>query len=446
MKKYKTKRNKILKGSKGITLIALAITIIILLILAGISIGALTGDNSVIKEARNSKELAEKKQLEEQVEIAKLKAEETHRNPTLDDVIQEIVDEGVITSKEQVNRKNGDITTDLGYVLKGLLIEYFPGQPDENGIFQVNSTVDGKTATANNPTIPAGFKPLKTETSTWTDDTTKTAPTEQDVKNGLVIQDAEGNEFVWVPVDSSKFQRADGYSNNSKQSMLSGCTEPFASGYSTEEAEYNKMKTSVETNGGFYIGRYEAGKDSAGNVIVQKNVDVYNNIGWSNSKAMNNETGGAVEKAKEFKKGKAYENSVTSTLVYGIQWDATMQFFDNRYIDGIPTNDIANLYVSNSEYKGWYNDNYKEGNPGNRTGIDLTDENGKTLNKVKNIYDMAGNVWEWTMEAHGTNKRVFRGGSVMNNGSAYPASSRYSSVPSESVGYVGFRIALYIGL
>ena len=155
---------------------------------------------SVIKEARNSKELAEKKQLEEQVEIAKLKAEETHRNPTLDDVIHEIIDEGVITSEEQVNRKNGDITTDLGYVLKGLLKEYFPGQPDENGIFQVNSTVDGKTATANNPTIPAGFKPLNTETSTWTDDTTKTAPTEQDAKNGLVIQDAKENEFVWVPV------------------------------------------------------------------------------------------------------------------------------------------------------------------------------------------------------------------------------------------------------
>ena len=65
------------------------------------------------------------------------------------------------------------------------------------------------------------------------------------------------------------------------------------------------MVSSVKANNGFYIGRYESGKDSAGNVVVQKGVDVYNNIRWSNSDDMNNEIGGAVQKSKELKKRKS---------------------------------------------------------------------------------------------------------------------------------------------
>ena len=194
------------------------------------------------------------------------------------------------------------------------------------------------------------------------------------------------------------------------------------------------MVSSVTKNKGFYIGRYEVGKDKDNNVVVQKGVDVYNNIRWSNSDDMNNEI------------GKAYENSVTSTLVYGIQWDATMQFFDNRYIDGIPTDYIANSYVSNSAGKGWYINNYTTGNLSHKTGIDLTDENGKILNKVKNIYDMAGNVFEWTMEAYKTYGRVCSGGSYGSSGSNFPASFRTYNSPSVSSDYLGFRIALYIGI
>ena len=66
------------------------------------------------------------------------------------------------------------------------------------------------------------------------------------------------------------------------------------------------MYSSVTTNEGFYIGRYEAGKDKDNNekVVVQKGVDVYNYIGWNTSGDMDDETGGAVQKSKEFKKRK----------------------------------------------------------------------------------------------------------------------------------------------
>ncbi len=260
------------------------------------------------------------------------------------------------------------------------------------------------------------------------------------VSEGLVITDnvneegySIGNEFVWVPVDSNKFQRAGGYLSGSKVSLSTSYTEPYTNGYEKETQEYEKMKSSVETNGGFYIGRYEAGKDRNGNVVVQKGVDVYTNIGWSNSNDMKNEEGGAVEKAKDFKKGKAYENSLTSTLIYGIQWDATMQFFDSRYIDGIPEENIKNSYVSNSTGMGNYSGKVA------KTGI-------STEYSTKNIYDMAGNIWEWTMEAQNNDSRVVRGGHYNNSGSSSPVSARYNYNPSVSGVGVGFRLALYIGL
>ena len=70
------------KGNKGITLIALAITIVVLIILAGISIGSLTGNKGIIKEAKTSKELTEKSQWEEQIDIAIVQEEEKNNNTT----------------------------------------------------------------------------------------------------------------------------------------------------------------------------------------------------------------------------------------------------------------------------------------------------------------------------------------------------------------------------
>lgn len=112
------------RNQKGITLIALVITIVILLILAGVGIGSITGEKRTIQEAKNAKELAEKAALEEQIEAAILIAKQKHRNPTLDDVIDEIKNSEIITNPEQVNQKTGAVTTNLGYVIEGKLDEY----------------------------------------------------------------------------------------------------------------------------------------------------------------------------------------------------------------------------------------------------------------------------------------------------------------------------------
>ena len=121
----KPRRNQMKEvRNKGVTLVALVVTIVVLLILAGVTIGNLTGDNSIIKEAKTAKELEEKATLEELVEMSIIKAEEKHRNPTMQDIITELKNNKVITNDEQVNTETGAITTDKGYLIEGKLDDY----------------------------------------------------------------------------------------------------------------------------------------------------------------------------------------------------------------------------------------------------------------------------------------------------------------------------------
>ncbi len=112
------------KNSKGITLMVLVITIIVLIILAGVAIASITGEKGIIREAKTAKELAEKAALEEQVELAIIKAEQKHRNPTIDNVIEELKNNKVISKDEQVNKETGSIVTDAGYEITGKLDNY----------------------------------------------------------------------------------------------------------------------------------------------------------------------------------------------------------------------------------------------------------------------------------------------------------------------------------
>ena len=250
-------------------------------------------------------------------------------------------------------------------------------------------------------------------------------------------ENLQGNQFVWIPVENfDEFERehfgteaqkwwtgtfvTDGLSDNNFY-------EPASDGI-MEDTEVEKMYKSVKENKGFYVGRYEAGTTASsgtgirGEVVSKKGANVYNNIGFADTDDMTDETGGAVEVARGMyneEKG----DSVTSTLIYGVQWDAIM-----RWMQDVP-NLTGGKYVEDSTGMGWYSDNYSNdltGNPDHKTGIDVN--GGK--NKVKNIYDLAGNVFEWTMESCGTSYRVFRGGNYNNSGSSYPASYRYGYDPS----------------
>ena len=103
-----------------------------------------------------------------------------------------------------------------------------------------------------------------------------------------------------------------------------------------------------------------------------------------------------------------------------------MNFIDSNYVKG-----TAEGYVKDSTGKGNY------------TG-DIAKTGDKEEYSVKNIYDMAGNVWEWTMEAYDTDYRVFRGGYYGSSRDNYPASFRGYGYPDLGYYGIGFRVTLYL--
>lgn len=225
-----------------------------------------------------------------------------------------------------------------------------------------------------------------------------------------------GNQFVWVPVDnSSEFVRYEGYYNGSLESNQSwfdfnNCYEPSQTGYqySTEVTEYTAMYNSVTGNKGFYVARYETSSStnsSDGNAESKGNKTPWTSIAWGEDMTTIG-TSGAIYKSKQM-----YTNretyGVTSTLIYGAQWDAIMTWIDPAYktgtcvVDDDSTNNIEKSYVANSEGKGYYK-------TATVTPSAKTNTASNSNYAIKNIYDLAGNVFEWTMEAYTTNNRVFR--------------------------------------
>lgn len=344
MKNTKLKKSKI--AQKGITLIALVITIIVLLILAGVSIATLTGDNGILTRANEAKENTEQASEDELRRLTALEAATNLENQPYTD-------------------KNGDTAT-----------------------------------------IPAGFAVSQVEG-------------ENTIADGLVIIDKNGNEFVWIPVKVDEaFKTYEGYSNGKLESKLENCEEPYSEGYTTELSEYVAMKNSVLQYDGFYVGRYEAGCEIERNrenqtttqtVLVKKGINVYNYVPWgtemddigitTNHEDDYNGVTGAVELSKQFAEENGY-TSVTSTLIYGVEWDAIMNFIDSNYATGSCE---ADSFVRDSTGSGVYTGN-------------LAKTGSNKQYSIKNIYDLAGNANEWTMESYDTSSRVIRGRSLWNFG------------------------------
>ena len=417
--------------NNGITLIALVITIIVLLILAGVTIATLMGDNGILTKANDAKEQTEIAEVKEraQLDIASWVADKMQNgedatvntpdlvrnilntaNPDADNrYYKEVTDEGVVTPNDYIvpisELYTNGTGTGTGDVEAGDVLE--SERPEEWTSTQVTPIADGEDGVI---PLPDGFSYVggtKSEGIVISDDPA-------DVGKGTsweVAQTLQGNQFVWIPVEVDKdFKTYEGYYNGSLASKLGDCEEPYSKGYATEQAEYDAMKESVCRYNGFYVGRYEAGVEgsernsSSGiddEVVIKQGKNVYNYVGWSNSDDMTNETGGAVELSKNFDTKRGY-NSVTSTLMYGVQWDAIMQFIDVGYknVDGTLTS-----YVADSAGKG----NYDEDENANPWRGNVTVTGASESYAVKNIYDLAGNCWEWTMESYNTDVRVLRG-------------------------------------
>ena len=417
-----------------------------MLILAAVSIATLTGENGILTRANESKTETEIGEEEEAIKLA--------YNGVMADNLGDGVTAEQLENELQANGYDATATGENPIVVtfgapsnrvyeidaSGNIAEAKPPvtleQAKDNSML-TNDTDTKVTVSDGTVTVPAGFKVAEDSGST--------------LDEGIVITDApdgeEGNEFVWVPVKNfNEFTREHFGTEAQKwwsgtfvtnEASTNNMYEPTADG-EANSSEVEKMYKSVKENKGFYVGRYEAGTTASsgtgkrGEVVSKKGANVYNNIGWSDSDDMTDEAGGAVEVARGMyteEKG----DSVTSTLIYGVQWDAIM-----RWMQDVP-NQTGGKYVQDSTGMGWYRDNVS-GNETHRTGIDV--DGGK--NKVKNIYDLAGNVYEWTMESYDTSLRVYRGGNYRASGSGIPASYRIRYRPSDSYSLIGFRVTLYL--
>ena len=413
------------KKETGITLIALVVTIVVLIILATVSINAVLGQNGIINKAKQAKEIYSNS-------IAK-------ENEEMDTLLNEMAqDNGGNSSDGGSSSDNEKVTLPAGW--NGDKVN--PVKSEDNIVVPV----------------PKGY-------------TASTVEGEKSVSSGFVIKEGSNggatsgiNEFVWVPVsnisdiydsannagqlwdfsgttsskttypttknsgyrepdvvteassgaDSTGGTMYDAVSTNLQKAGMSSTAT--ASTFKTQlQNEFNEMINSVKTYGGFYIGRYETGNLSQTKAVVQKN---------------NTDIGGQTwyTMYKMCKTIKANDNVATSML-WGCQWDATM-----RWMQTSTKPEVAN-FPTNSEGKG----NYKDTN-GNAP-IPTGSNNSYAVN---NIYDMAGNVYDWTIEAYDTNYRVDRGATYINTGSSSPASNRGYSYPTYSDSYNGCRSTLYV--
>lgn len=289
---------------------------------------------------------------------------------------------------------------------------------DKEGIYQ-----DKNEDTAY---IPQGFSVSQT-------------PGENTIDEGLVVKDSNNNEWVWVEVPKSIYIAAtsnEDYENIEKdiQSYVSGyqSTEHTDTWYSEGQHgfasanEYNdgkkNMLKSVYDKGGFYIGRYEVGTETARTSsaatdttpIIQKGAYPYNYV-----------TG---KEAQTLAKSLATEGK-TASLMFGIQWDLVLKQIEE---EGDKTQ--SELKTDSSTWG-----NYQDSN-----NVLLT-TGAAEKNRALNIYDLAGNVWEWTLERTTDNTKpcVVRGGSYRNDGASYPVSCRFNDIVSDSNDNLGFRAVLY---
>ena len=405
MEKGKTSLNirKLKKQVKGITLIALVVTIIVLLILAGIALNLTIGQNGIFSRAQTAANTWRNAETNEQLAMGELEG-------WMDGYMNG-------NGGNQGGGDQGDeVIVGTVKIPKGFY--YVGGAKDTGLIISDNPADENKYSSTNwsdQANIPSG---LNAETGT----------------NDQQIEPIVGNQFVWVPVeDSYNFTTYCGYYDGDfDSSTFADCSEPAPEGsrYEAEETEYNSMKTSVETNNGFYVARFEASEGTGSKAESKPGVEPWRYIEWGNSMTEIG-TEGAVAKSQNMYTDKN-TYGVTSTLIYGAQWDAIMNWLDPKYSTATAEDPCdANSIVVKSEY-------------GNHSG-DIANSGAYEDDKLKNIYDLCGNLYEWTMEANSSDTRVSRGGIFGYSGSEFPVSFRNFSFPDyDDFDYVGFRPALYL--
>ena len=390
------------KQEKGITLIALVVTIVVLLILAGVSISLVLNNNGVISKAKDAKNQYAEAQTNDE---------------------------------KQLNEVSDWIDTKVGDTTGGGSAGGSDYDPASDGV-----------------PIPAGFVYVGGTKASGLVISDNAADKEKYKGQTTVGIDLVGNQFVWIPVENIADYKRTAYSRqvatgttdtttNSEQIKASS-----SSNFYYTEALPEDEKTSVEKNKGYYIGRYEAGdKESPeaetlrgdgastdNTITVKAGQAPYNYVTRTQAKSL----------AEGFSTKQKY-TSVKSKLVSSYAWDTAIAFIQKTNND----------YGSSSE-----EGNYNDSPTFTYTGIADTEKNKQTKENgistliptgqttaVNNIYDMGGNVWELTTEScsEAGLPCTGRGGCCDNIFADAPAGDR--GIGSDDADdYNGFRLTLFL--
>lgn len=377
----------------------------------------IAGNNGILTRAGEARDLTAKKEIEERIKLAYMAA--------ISNGLGEVTKNGFEEELEKEFGKDLDVSESL------------------------KVTIDGKTYNKDGTEI----EPLPSTAATTpyypNDDFTKLSGT--DLNTGLVIKDILNNEYVWVEVPrTTTVYKTAGleitqFTDDEYESIeddLYTYVEPYINGsdfydtyYSTATTGltstryttlHNKMLKSIYQNGGFWIGRYEAGVDenrtrrTAITTELPKskpNLYPFTFVYCSEGQKL----------ADNLKVALNLSENKECSLPFGIQWYLILKHIETK---GGATQaqlktdstDIGNYYNStfsltqgkysvcnaSFDFKSWYNYNeneftdivensVKKAQSSNNNAILLTTGASEATN-LKNIYDIAGNVWEWTLE------------------------------------------------
>ena len=414
----------------GITLIALVVTIVVLLILAGVSLNAIFSENGIIKRAQDAQNKMDQATQNDLDSINEL-------NNWIDGKTNGTTGGGT-TGGDANPSTTPKISTLVGTV--------------------VDKNTKAEDAYGNKITIPKGFKVVAHGTVAGSATYTYSGDNIPAVQDGIVIENGtDGNQFVWVPVGTIKnknnttntitlgryeFDSNTGAlkSNTPAQvASVENCTQEVVISNSCKElsvfragntatdstaqnATARNLKEFISTtlsNGGYYIARFEA-SGTASKITSKYNQTVLTRITQPN----------AAKAAREMY-GEIKENNklvYASDLVNSYAWDTAIVF--------IQTYSVKTDYASHNE---------------SNTTKAFT-ATGKNNDKYCNIFDMSGNASEWTTEYFTVSyiinspPCVIRGGCYYNpaNGSGHYTSYRSGSNPTSSYSNTGLRPLLYV--
>jgi len=250
-----------------------------------------------------------------------------------------------------------------------------------------------------------------------------------DYDKGLVVQDSSANQFVWVPVDGTNVTYAK-WCTIGTVSYASTTDDTTPSGFNVANI--------TTTYKGFYIARYESMFDyNGGSIRVASKKSLNKTIsGWSRDNAHTGYLFNFVNYtdsktyAENMDTSYSYDTSKVGTnLITGAQWDTAMKWIQN-----------SGKSVTDSRTWGNHSDSTSPANVGNGT----LQVSGYSNNwKANNIYDLAGNTWEWTNEIYSSD-RVYRGAFCSYSGSTMPAAFRSQVGASYAYYDISFRAALYV--